>query len=104
MLGLLGSSAEGNGLPSSPAPAEPALVSRIEMFIAKQRAADSLACIALGHVAETPDHTTCIRERAAQRRAALQGLPRTQPALGRVERREGCGTAAGPGPVMCQDI
>jgi len=104
MLGLLGASAEQNGLPSSPAPAEPPLVSRIETFIAKQRAADSLACTALGHVAETPEHTSCIRDRAAQRRAALQGLPRTQPAMGRVERPDGCGTAARSGPVTCQDI
>jgi hypothetical protein len=72
-LTAIGSYAEA-GLDSA-APENPVLTS-IQSFIAQQRRADAEACTALGKA----DVEACVRERARERRAQLEGPTAIEPA------------------------
>jgi hypothetical protein len=48
-------------------------IRRIEAFVAAQKESDSRACTAQGFTTSTPDHTACIHDLAAKRRAAIEG-------------------------------
>jgi len=71
MIAALGGSAEAG--PESSA-ANTAIIRNIENFIAAQREADGLTCSAQGYAAGTIPHRACIRDLAARRRAAIEGV------------------------------
>lgn len=58
------------------APPENPILTGIQSFIAQQRQADADACLAAGQ----SDLQTCIRDRAKQRRAQLEGTSPAVPA------------------------
>lgn len=71
MIAALDGSAEAG--PESAA-ANTAIIRNIENFIAAQREADGLTCSAQGYAAGTIPHRDCIRDLAARRRAAIEGV------------------------------
>jgi hypothetical protein len=54
-------------------------IRRIQAFVAAQKESDSRACAAQGFVTSTPDHTACVHDLAAKRRAAIEGAVSTPP-------------------------
>ena len=70
IIALLGGCAQGT-LDTRADTAE--TIRRIQAFVAAQKESDSRACAAQGFVVSTLDHTACVHDLAAKRRAAIEG-------------------------------
>lgn len=71
VVALAGACAESRREPASGDSAE--MIRRIDGFVARQRAADAAACADEGLATGTSAHLLCVKDRAARRRAAIQG-------------------------------
>lgn len=77
---------------------------RVETAIAAQLAADARTCSEQGFAVNTLDHHLCLRNLAAQRRAAVQDAIRAQQERERRGRAGWCQNESTDSYVRCQDI
>lgn len=90
--------------PMAEAPSGDMTYQRVETAIAAQLAADSRTCSEQGFAVNTLDHHLCLRNLAAQRRAAVQDAIRAQQERERREHAGWCQNDGNETYVRCQDI